>query len=117
MEKEKYKDEALKQKITRVEREKNDKLFQDKLNQFNQYGEIDSNFIKILSLYKNDNDNLNWGNINFLEPYVEKNNDPIFLKNENNRLKIEKNTLGKELQYTKNLLLIQQQVNDDNKKL
>ncbi len=116
-EKEKYKDEALKQKITRVEREKNDKLFQDKLNQFNQYGEIDSNFVKILSLYKNDSDNLNWGNINFIEPNVEKNNDPIYLKNENNRLKIEKNTLGKELQYTKDLLLIQQQVNEDNKKL
>ena len=117
IEKEKYKDEALRLKISRVEREKNDKLFQDKLNQFNQYGEIDSNFTKILSLYKNDNDQLNWGNINFIEPDVEKSNDPAFLKNENSRLKIEKNNLGKELQYTKNLLLIQQQVNDDNKKL
>ena len=117
IEKEKYKDEALRLKISRIEREKNDKLFQDKLNQFNQYGEIDSNFTKILSLYKNDNDQLNWGNINFIEPDVEKNNDPAFLKNENSRLKIEKNNLGKELQYTKNLLLIQQQVNDDNKKL
>ena len=117
IEKEKYKDEALRLKISRIEREKNDKLFQDKLNQFNQYGEIDSNFTKILSLYKNDNDQLNWGNINFIEPVVEKNNDPAFLKNENSRLKIEKNNLGKELQYTKNLLLIQQQVNDDNKKL
>ena len=117
IEKDKYKDEALKLKITGIEREKNDKLFQDRLNQFNQYGEIDSNFTKILSLYKNQNDDLNWANINFIEPDIEKINDPIYLKNEIKRLRIEKNSLGKELENTKNLLLIQQQVNDDNKKL
>ena len=117
VDKEKFKEEALKLKISRIEREKSDKLFQDKLNQFSQYGEIDSNFVKILSLYKNQNDELNWGNINFIEPELEKNNDPIYLKNEIKRLRIEKNSLGKELENTKNLLLIQQQVNDDNKKL
>ena len=117
IEKEKYKDEALKNKITRIEREKNDKLFEDKLNQFNQYGEIDSNFTKILSLYKNQNDENDWGNINFIEPYSEKNKDPIYLSNENKRLKLEKASLGKELQSTKDLLLIQQQINEDYKLL
>lgn len=117
IDKEKFKEEALKLKISRIEREKSDKLFQDKLNQFSQYGEIDSNFVKILSLYKDQNDELNWGNINFIEPELEKNNDPVYLKNEIKRLRIEKNSLGKELENTKNLLLIQQQVNDDNKKL
>ena len=115
MKKEEYKEDALKQKIANHCREKNDKLFQEKLSQFNQYGEIDSNFVKILSLYKNENDNINWGNINFIQP--DNIDDPNVLKNENNRLKIEKDTLGKELQYTKDLLLIQQQVNEDNKKL
>ena len=115
MEKDKYKEESLKSKILRIERERNDKLFQDKLNQFNQYGEIDSNFTKILSLYKNQNEDNDWGNINFIEQSIGKNNDPVFLKNENNRLFLEKNALGKELQSTKDLLLIQQQINDDYK--
>ena len=117
IEKEKYKDEALNLKISRIEREKSDKMFEDKLNQFNQFGEVDSNFTKILSLYKNQNDNLNWGNVNFIEPKKGKEDDPVFLKNENQRLKIEKNTLGRELQSTKDLLLLQQQINEDNKKL
>ena len=117
IEKEKYKEEALNLKLTRIEREKSDKLFEDKLNQFNQFGEIDSNFTKILSLYKNQNDELNWGNVNFIEPKLGKEDDIILLKNENQRLKIEKNTLGKELQSTKDLLLLQQQINEDNNKL
>ena len=116
IEKEKYKDEALKLKISRAEREKYDKLYEDKLNQFNQYGEVDSNFNKILSLYKNENDQANWGNINFIEPNIEK-IDPTVLKNENTRLKMEKNTLGNELQRTKDLLLLQQQANEDIKLL
>ena len=53
IEKEKYRDEALKLKISRVEREKSDKLYQDKLNQFNQYGEIEV-IIIIYYLYTND---------------------------------------------------------------
>ena len=63
IDKEKYKEESLKLKISRVEREKSDKLFQDKLNKYNQYGEIESDFTNLLSLYKRQNDELNWANI------------------------------------------------------
>lgn len=115
LEKEKYKEESLKNKITRIEREKNDKLFQDKLNQFGQYGEIDSDFTKILSLYKNENDQNDWENINFIEQTMGQNKDPAILLNENKRLRLDKNTLGRELQGTKDLLLIQQQINEDYK--
>ena len=115
LEKEKYKEESLKNKITRIEREKNDKLFQDKLNQFGQYGEIDSDFTKILSLYKNQNDQNDWENINFIEQTMGQNKDPAVLLNENKRLRLDKNTLGRELQSTKDLLLIQQQINEDYK--
>ena len=116
MDKEKYKEESLKLKITRIEREKNDKLFQDKLNKYNQYGEIDSNFNNLLSLYKRQNDELDWANINFIEPDLIKNKDPILLHKEIERLKVEKNTLGKELENAKNSLLIQQQINTEYKK-
>ena len=116
IDKEKYKEESLKLKITRIEREKNDKLFQDKLNKFSEYGEIDSNFNNLLSLYKRQNDELNWANINFIEPDLIKNNDPTLLKKEIERLKSEKNTLGKELENTKNSLLIQQQINTEYKR-
>ena len=116
IEKEKYRDEALKLKISRVEREKSDKLYQDKLNQFNQYGEIESNYNNILSLYQRQNDELNWGNINFIEQELIQNKDPKLLLAENERLKSEKSTMGKELENTKNMLLIQQQLNTDYKR-
>lgn len=117
IQKDKYKDEALKFKITQLERENNDKLFQDKINQFSQFGELESNLVKTLSHYKTQNDKLNWGNINFIEPNVQKINDPNVLKNEINRLKIEKNNLGNELESTKNFLIIQQQLSNESKSL
>ena len=116
LDKDKYKEESLKLKIRRVEQEKNDKLFQDKLNKFNEFGEIPSNLTNLLSMYKRQNDELNWGNINFIEPDLIKNPDPNLLIKEIDRLKIEKNTLGKELENTKNSLLIQQQINAEYKK-
>ena len=115
IEKDKYKEESLKNKITRIEREKSDKLLQDKLNQYSQFGEIDSNFTKILSLYKNQNEDDDWANINFIEQTMGESKDPAVLMNENKRLRLEKNDLGKKLQSTKDLLLIQQQINEDYK--
>ena len=114
--KEKYKEESLRLKISRVEREKSDKLFQDKLNKYNQYGEIESDFTNLLSLYKRQNDELNWANINFIEPELIKNPDPALLLKENERLRLEKTALGKELENTKNSLLIQQQLNTEYKR-
>ena len=116
MDKEKYKEESLKLKITRIEREKNDKIFQDKINKFSEYGEIDSKFNNLLSYYKRQNDELNWANINFIEPELLKLNDPNLLFKEIERLREEKNILGKELENTKNSLLIQQQLNTEYKR-
>ena len=119
VDKEKYKEEFLKLQIAEQEREKNDKIFQDKLNQFVQYGQIDPNFAKMLSLLKLQNNDLNWSdlNINYLEQNQEKANDPIYLKDKIEKLMIEKSELGKELETTRALLITQQQINDDTKKL
>ena len=116
IDKEKYKEESLKLKISRVEREKSDKLLQDKLNKYNQYGEIDSDFTNILSIYKRQNDDLNWANINFIEPDLLKNKNPDLLLKEIERLRLEKTSLGKELENAKNSLLIQQQINTEYKR-
>jgi protein fantom len=112
-------EETLKLKIAQQEREKNDKIFQDKLNQFVQYGQIDANFAKMLTLLKLQNNDANWSNINinYLEQNEEKANDPIYLKNKIEKLIIEKSELGKELETTRSLLITQQQINDDTKKL
>ncbi len=116
IDKEKYKEESLKLKITRIEREKSDKLFHDKLNKYNQYGEINSDFTNLLSIYKRQNDELNWANINFIEPELLKEKNPDILLKENERLRLEKTALGKELENAKNSLLIQQQINTEFKK-
>ena len=119
IDKEKYKEEYLKLKISEQERENTDKIFQDKLNQFVQYGQIDPNFARMLSLVKAQNSNLNWSNINtnYLEQNQEKSNDPIYLKGQIEKLMVEKSELGKELETTKALLITQQQINDDTKLL
>ena len=111
MDKEKYKEESLKLKISRIEREKNDKLFQDKINKYSEYGEVDSKLNNLLSFYKRQNDELNWANINFIAPELMKSNDPNLFIKEIERLRQEKNILGNELENTKNSLLIQQQIN------
>ena len=116
IDKEKYKEESLKLKISRIEREKSDKLFQDKINKFDQYGEIDSDFTNILSLYKRQNDELNWANINIIEPELLKSKNPDLLLKEIERLGLEKKSLGKELENAKNSLLIQQQINTEYKR-
>ena len=111
MDKEKYKEESLKLKISRIEREKNDKLFQDKINKYSEFGEVDSKLNNLLSFYKRQNDELNWANINFIAPELMKSNDPNLFIKEIERLRQEKNILGNELENTKNSLLIQQQIN------
>ena len=120
VDKEKYKEEYLKLKIAQQEREKNDKIFQDKLNQFVQYGQVDPNFAKMITLLKlQNNDDINWSNFNFnyLEQNQDKANDPIYLKTQIEKLMIEKSELGKELETTRALLITQQQINDDTKQL
>ena len=119
LDKDKYKEELLKLKIVQQERDRNDKIFQDKLNQFTQYGKVDPNFAKMLSLLKLQNNDADWSNmnINYLEQNEQQANDPIYLKTQIEKLKLEKLELGDELDRTKSLLLTQQQINDDMKQL
>ena len=119
IDKEKYKEEYLKLKIAQQEREKNDKIFKDKLNQFVQYGQVDPNFAKMVSLLKLQNNDINWSNFNFnyLEQNQDKADDPIYLKSQIEKLMTEKFELGKELETTKALLITQQQINKDIKQL
>ena len=119
IEKDKYKDECTRLKYSKEEKEKNDKLFQQQLNSFGKYGEIDSNFTKLLNIMKLKTDGNNWSNMNFLEQMnsTYQCQDPIILNKEIERLKIEKGTLGSELEKTKSLLQIQQQINEDMKKV
>jgi len=119
LDKDKYKEELLKLKIIQQERDRNDKIFQDKLNQFTQYGQVDPNFAKMLSLLKLQNNGADWSNINinYLEPNEQQANDPIYLKTQIEKLKLEKLELGQELETTKSLLITQQQINDEMKLL
>ena len=119
VEKDKYNQEKLELEIAKNESERNDKIFQDKLNKFIQYGQVDTNFAKMLSLLKLQNKEINIDNINinYFEQNNEKANDPIYLKSEIEKLKIEKAELGKELDNNKALLNTLQQIIDDTKQL
>ena len=119
IEKDKYKDECTRIKYSKEEKEKNQKLLQQQINSFGKYGEIDSNFSKLLNIMKLKTEGNNWSNMNFLEQMnsTYQCKDPIILNKEIERLKIEKGTLGTELEKTKSLLQIQQQINDDMKKI
>ena len=118
-EKDKYKEQKLNLEIAKEESERNDKIFQDKLNKFIQYGQVDTNFAKMLSLLKLQNKEINIDNINinYFEQNNEKANDPIYLKSEIEKLKMEKAELGKELETNKALLNTLQQIIDETKQL
>ena len=118
-EKDKIKEKMLNLEIAKEESERNDKIFQDKLNKFIQYGEVDTNFAKMLSLLKLQNKEINIDNINinYFEQNNEKANDPIYLKAEIEKLKIERGDLGKALETNKTLLSTLQQIIDETKQL
>jgi len=83
-----------------------------------QYGEVDSNFSKFLNIMKGKDENQNWAKIDFIEKMNQPlNNNPDWLLREIERIKIEKGVLGNELDKTKSLLQIQQQINDDQQKM
>ena len=112
-------EQMLNLKIAKEEAEERDRIFQDKLNKFVQYGEVDTNFAKMLSLLKLQNKEINIDNINinYFEQNNEKANDPIYLKEEIEKLKTEKAELGKELETNKALLLTSQQIIDETRQL
>ena len=97
------------------------------MKRLSQFGEVDLNYQNLINIMKDtnvkENNNENnkeigtWGNINFLEKMNEEPKDINQLQKENQRLKIEKDILGDELEKTKKLLIIQQQINNDTKKV
>jgi hypothetical protein len=114
--KDRFKEDAMRFKISNEEREKYSKEFDEQIRLMGQYGEVDSNLTKILNVLKLKDDNQTWMKIDFLEKMNE-NTDPLILAREIERLKIEKGVLGSELEKTKSLLQIQQQINEDQMKV
>lgn len=126
MERDQFKEDALRYKISTEEKERQNKEFDDQFKRISQFGEVDSNYEKILAMLRN-NSQLNkdnkggngspWMDINFLEKMDNLPDDKEELKKEVQRLIIEKGILGTELEKTKSLLEIQQQINNDLKEL
>ena len=119
-ERDQFKEDGMRYKVDKEEREKQGREFDALFNRISQFGEVDSNYEKILNLLKGqlnkDAKGNNWENIDFLEKMDEFPDTKEELIKEIQRLKIEKGVLGQELEKTKNLLSIQQQLNDDIKK-
>lgn len=61
-------------KISIEEREKHSKNFEEQLRLLGQYGEVDSNFVKIMNIMKVKEDDNSWMKVNFLEKMNGKNN-------------------------------------------
>ena len=119
-ERDKFREDGMRYKIDKEEREKQGREFDAIFNKINQFGEVDSNYEKIINLLKGqltkDAKGNNWENMDFLEKMDEFPDNKEEIIKEIQRLKIEKGILGQELEKTKNLLSIQQQLNEDIKK-
>lgn len=116
-EKDEIKEELIRFRVAQEERNKNTHSFEEQLRLLSQYGEVDSNFQRILSLLKlKDNDN-SWMKIEFFDRVKESDiRDPEFLLKEIEKLIQEKGELGNQLEVTKNILVLQQKINEDLKK-
>ena len=118
-ERDQFKEDGMRYKVDKEEREKQGREFDALFNRISQFGEVDSNYEKILNLLKGQlskDGKSNWENIDFLEKMDEFPDNKEELIKEIQRLKIEKGVLGQELEKTKSILSIQQQLNDDIKK-
>ena len=119
-ERDQFREDGMRYKIDKEEREKQGKEFDEVFNKISQFGEVDSNYEKIMNLLRGqlskDGKGNNWENIDFLEKMDNFPDTKEELIKEIKRLKIEKGVLGKELEKTQNILQIQQQLNDDLKK-
>ena len=127
-ERDKFKDDVLKYKLTIEEKEKKYNELGETMKRLSQFGEVESNYQNLINVMKdtkiNDNNNSEinqengpWGDINFLEKMNEEPKDINQLQKENQRLKIEKSILGDELEQTKKLLINQQEINKNIKKV
>ena len=119
-ERDQFREDGMRYKIDKEEREKQGREFDAIFTRINQFGEVDSNYEKIINLLKGqltkDAKGNNWENIDFLEKMDQFPDNKEELIKEIQRLTIEKGILGQELEKTKNILTIQQQLNDDIKK-
>ena len=121
-ERDQFREDGMRYKIDKEEREKQGKEFDEVFNKISQFGEVDSNYEKITNLLRGQlTNNLNgkgnnWEDIDFLEKMEKSPHTKEELEKEIKRLIIEKGTLGKELEKTQNILAIQQQLNEDLKK-
>ena len=119
-ERDQFREDGMRYKIDKEEREKQGKEFDAVFNKISQFGEVDSNYEKIMNLLRGqlskDGKGNNWENIDFLEKMDEFPDSKEELIKEIKRLKIEKGVLGKELEKTQHILAIQQQLNDDLRK-
>ena len=121
-ERDRYKDDGMKYKISNEERDKQNKDFEAQFKIIGQFGKVDSDYEKIANMLQrkheegvvssNDNEQ-QWENIDFINK--ENGNDVKVLQHEIKRLKIEKGILGSELEKTKTLLQNQIQINEDMK--
>lgn len=121
-ERDRYKDDGMKYKISNEEREKQNKDFETQFKIIGQFGKVDSDYEKIANMLQrkyeegnvssNDNEQP-WENIDFINK--ENGNDVEMLQHEIKRLKLEKGILGNELEKTKTLLQNQLQINEDMK--
>ena len=115
IEKDKIKEDLIRLQVSAQEKERNEKIFGEQMGLIGQYGEVDSNFGKLINVLKTQvGSNDSWSKINFLEQMKgDQTKDPVFLSKELERITLEKGILGNELEKTKSLLTIQQEINED----
>ena len=119
-ERDRYKDDGMKYKISNEERDKQNKDFEEQFKIIGQFGKVDSDYEKIANMlqrkYEDGIESPNeqeqqWENIDSMSK--KSGNDVEILQHEIKRLKIEKGILGSELDKTKTLLQNQHQINED----
>ena len=121
-ERDRYKNDGLKYKISNEERDKQNRDFQAQFKIIGQFGKVDSDYEKIANMLQrkyeegtlsaNDQEQ-RWENIDFISKATGSSVEE--LQHEIKRLKMEKGILGSELEKTKTLLQTQIQINEDMK--
>ena len=119
-ERDQFKEEALRYRVDKEEREKQGREFDAIFSRISQFGEVDSNYEKLMNLLKGqlskETQDKNWENIDFLEKMDEFPDSKEEFKKEIQRLRRERGILGEELEKTKKILSVYQQLNEGMKK-
>ena len=108
-ERDQFREDGMRYKIDKEEREKQGKEFNEVFNKISQFGEVDSNYEKMMNLLRGqltkDGKGNNWENIDFLEKMDEFPDKKEELIKEIDRLRTEKGILGRELEIAQNKLV------------